>query len=160
MAFKNSTIWYFEEISKVLKKSTYRKHLKRNKYSNRKNKNGKGDDFWNFGKLKVTPIEQLKLLFKLYHNELNFGNNHQELVKELMLEKQTPNFILRSKTGWCYDRIDIGWYVGFIELKDHVVFFATRIEKELSETFKGFSKLRKSITRDIIYDLYNVDLNH
>ena len=160
MAFKNSTIWYFEEISKRLKKRKYRKYLRRNKYSNRKNRNGNGYDFWNYGELEVTPIEQLKLLFKLYQNELNFDIKHQELVKELMIEKQNTNFILRSKTGWCYDKIDIGWYIGYIEIKDNVIFFATRIEKELSEELKGFSKSRKSITRDIIYDLYNVDINN
>ena len=159
MAFKNSTIWYFEEISKRLKKRKYRKHLKRNKYSNRKNRNGNGYDFWNFGELRVSPIEQLKLLVNLYRNELYFENKHQELVKELMIEKQTPNFILRSKTGWCYDKTDIGWYIGYIELKDNVIFFATRLEKELSDELKGFSKLRKSIAIDIIYDLYNIDLN-
>lgn len=156
MAFKNSTVWYYEEIAKRIKLCTYRKYLRKNKYSNRGLKNGKGVDFWNYGNLKVTPVEQIELLVKLYKNELSFKNKYQELVKELMLEKETPDYILRSKTGWSYDKMDIGWYIGYIELKNNTLFFATRIEKELKENLKGFSGLRKSITKRIMNELYDV----
>jgi len=159
MAFKNSTVWYYEEISKQIKKRTYRKHLRKNGYSNRRNKNGKEFDFWNYGELKVSPIEQIKMLIKLHKNELSFKDTHQELTKDLMIEKETPTYILRSKTGWSYGKLDIGWYIGFLELENNVVFFATRIEKELDNQLKGFSKLRKSITKDIIYQLYKLNLN-
>ncbi len=159
MAFKNSTIWYYENISKQLKKRKYRKHLRKNQYSNRKIRNGRGDDFWNYGELKVSPIEQIKLLLKLYKNELTFLPQHQKLVKELMIEKETSEFILRTKTGWCYDRKDVGWYIGYIEKVDNVIFFATRIEKELEEKKRGFSKLRKSITNEIINELYSIKIN-
>lgn len=158
-AFKNSTIWYFEEIAKQINKCKYRKYLKKNKYTNRNNRKGKDYDFWNFGNLKVSPIEQIELLIKLYKNELSFNKKYQELTKEFMIEKETSSLILRSKTGWCYDTIDIGWYIGFIELEDNVVFFATRIEKELERDLEGFSKLRKSITTNVINKLYDLKLN-
>jgi len=158
MAFKNSTVWYYEEISKQIKRQVYSRHLRKAKYSNRKIKNSEGSDFWNFGDLKVTPIEQVELLKKLYHNQLLFKIEHQELTKELMIETQSSNQVLRSKTGWCYDKLDIGWYIGYLEIEDNVIFFATRITKPLSKKLDEFSKLRKSITKNILSDLYDLDL--
>lgn len=159
LAFRNSTIWYYEEISKQIKKDKYCKYLKKNSYSNRKYKNGKGFDFWNYGSLKVTPIEQIELLIRLYHNKLSFTVEHQEITKFLMIEHKTPYLTIRSKTGWCYEKKDIGWYVGYVELENNVIFFATRIEKGLDEEVNGFSKLRLSITKSIISDMYNLELN-
>ena len=158
MAFTNSTIWYFEEIAKRINRKTYRDHLRVNEYTNKKISKKKGNDFWNFGELEVTPIEQIELLIKLYKNELNFKVIHQELVKELLIEQQTSNYILRSKTGWSYDKKDNGWYIGYIELADSIIFFATRVEKELDRQKSEFSNLRKSITKEIIRELYNLSL--
>lgn len=158
-AFKNSTVWYYEEISKQIAKKKYSKYLRENKYSNRKIRNGEGSDFWNYGDLEITPIEQIELLIKLYHDNLSFKKEHQALTKELMVEIKTSEFTLLSKTGWCYDEKDIGWYVGYLELEDNVVFFATRIEKELDENVSGFSKLRKTLTKDILSKIYDVQFN-
>jgi len=157
MAFKNSTIWYYEEISKKIKKSKYRRHLKKNKYSNRKFRNAKGFDFWNYGELKVTPIEQIEMLLKLYSNKLAFKPEFQELTKELMTEQESIDYILKSKTAWTYDKVDIAWYIGYIEFNKNVIFFATRIEKPIDKEIKDFSKLRKSITKEIISNMYDIN---
>lgn len=159
MAFKNSTIWYYEEIARQINKRKYCQYLKKAKYSNRKIKNSKGNDFWNYGTLKVSPIEQIELLIKLFHNQLPFNIKFQALTKELMIEEEHSEYTIRSKTGWSYDKVDIGWYIGFIEIKNNVIFFATRIEKSLDEELNEFSNLRKSITKQILEDLYNVKIN-
>ena len=159
MAFKNSTIWYYEEISKQIKKRKYKRYLKKSRYSDREIESGQGNDFWNYGNLKVTPTNQIELLVKLYKNELPFKDKNQELTRELMLEKETSEYRLSTKTGWCYDKIDIGWYIGYIELEDNVVFFATRIEKNLETEKKEFSRLRKTITNEIIHELYSIKLS-
>jgi len=159
MAFKNSTIWYYEEIAKQIKNKNYCRHLKKAKYSDRKIKNPNGNDFWNYGKLKVSPIEQIELLIKLFRNDLPFNFKFQNLTKELMIEEEQQEYTLRSKTGWSYDKQDIGWYIGYVEIKDNVIFFSTRIEKQLDEEIGGFSKMRKSITKQIISDLYNLKMN-
>jgi len=70
-----------------------------------------------------------------------------------MIERQNVEMTIRSKTGWSHDKIYIGWYVGYLELEDNTIFFATRIEKELDEERKDFSKLRKNITYKIISDM-------
>jgi len=158
MAFKNSTVWYYEEIAKQIKKRKYCRYLRKSKYSDKNLSSPREYDFWNFGALKVSPIEQIELLIKLYSEELPFSIAHQRLTKELMLENVADDYIIRSKTGWSYDTQDVGWYVGYIELSENVVFFATRIEKPLTEEKVDFSKLRKSITKQIISDLYEMEI--
>lgn len=156
MAFKNSTVWYYMEIAKQIKRACYRKYLRKARYSNRKVKQGKVNDFWNFGALKVKPIEQIRFLRRLYKNELPFKKTHQNVLKELMIERKTADYTLSSKTGWAYDGQDIGWYIGYVDYKGNTIFFATRLQKELNQALKNFSKLRKSITRTILSDLYAI----
>jgi len=157
-AFKNSTIWCYEEIAKSIKTKRYCKYLKSANYSNRKIKHPNGNDFWNYGKLRVSLIDQIKLLIHLYNNKLPFKIEHQELTKDLMIEEENEQYLLRTKTGWSYDGRDIGWYVGYIELADNVIFFSTRIEKDLDKEVRQFSEFRKSITKKIISDLYNLNI--
>lgn len=50
-------------------------------------------------------------------------------VKDIMIVEQTPDYIIRAKTGWA-DAEDggIGWYVGYLERDENVYFFATNID--------------------------------
>jgi len=156
MAFKKSTVWYYVEIAKQIKRACYRKYLRKAKYSDRQIKQGKANDFWNYGQLKVKPVEQINFLRRLYKNDLPFKKAHQMLLKELMEEGKEESYTLRSKTGWAFDGRDIGWYVGYVEYQSNTIFFATRIQKALDKEQKDFSKLRKSITKEILTDLYAI----
>ncbi len=45
-----------------------------------------------------------------------------------MINEQTPAYTLRAKTGWAMQlKPQIGWFVGYIEAKGQVWFFATNI---------------------------------
>jgi len=156
-AFKYSAVWYYTEIAKRLELRTYRSYLKACKYSNRKIKKGQGVDFWNYGKMRVTPKEQIQLLVKLYENDLPFQKHTHETVKEIMIEKQTDQYTLRAKTGWSTQGFHNGWYVGFVEIPDNTIFFATRVKAPSDQRPKSFSKCRKSITKKILAGRYKID---
>ena len=73
----------------------------------------------------ISALEQLEFLQKLYRNALPFELAHQRLVKDLMVNEASGNWILRAKTGWTGS---IGWWVGWVEHPDGPVFFALNID--------------------------------
>ena len=56
--------------------------------------------FWLDGALRISAMEQVDFLRKLYRNELPFKVEHQRLVKDIMIVEAGRDWILRAKTGW------------------------------------------------------------
>ncbi|MHA7129304.1 penicillin-binding transpeptidase domain-containing protein [Algoriphagus namhaensis] len=152
-AYQNSTVWFYVELARRIGKRNYKKYLRKSGYGNGLISIDQEGDFWNFGDFKVTPKEQIELLVKLHEEKLPFSERTFELVKNIMIEKQTPDYILRSKTGWTYDGFDNGWYIGYAKTKDNVWFFATRIRKGLEDDNPHFSSCRNEITIKTLTEL-------
>jgi beta-lactamase class D len=111
----------------------------------------KGDDFWNFGNFYVSPRNQIEFLIRVYENKTVFSKKNIAILKKVMITEKTINHTLRSKTGWTrVEGLDIGWWVGYLETKENVYFFATRITKQLSIANPGFGECRKTITWEFL----------
>lgn len=152
-AYKNSTIWFYEEVAKRVGRERYREVLPQLKYGNG-NLSQVGTDFWNYGAFAITPINQIEFLVKLYENRLPFSQKTMEKVKQIMVSEKTSMGISRDKTGWTRrSGVDIGWYVGYVETQDEVYFFATRLQQDAHDANPHFSKARKSITQRILHKL-------
>lgn len=126
-AFPLSCVWFYQELAKRVKNNSYLEHMQNIHYGNRKT----GRDlttFWLDGDLRISAIEQIDFLKRLYLEDLPFRKKHMALTKKLMIIEQTPEYILRAKTGWAA-RIpkQHGWYVGWVEKADDIWFFATNI---------------------------------
>ena len=152
-AYKNSTIWFYVEVAKRIERSLYKRILKKCRYGNG-NLTEKGADFWNYGDFAITPKNQIDFLIKLYENRLPFSKLTTDKVKEIMISEQTETLTYRDKTGWTRKNgQDIGWWVGYVETKDNVYFFATRLIKSENESNSNFLKGRKEITKLIFKDI-------
>lgn len=152
-AYKNSTIWFYVEVAKRIERSLYKKILKKCRYGNG-NYTEKGTDFWNYGDFAITPKNQIDFLIKLYENRLPFSAPTMDKVKEIMISEQTEAYTFRDKTGWTRKiGQDIGWWVGYMETKDNVYFFATRLFKSENDRNPHFLKGRKEITKLILKDI-------
>ena len=81
-----------------------------------------------------------------------------------MITQHTKNYTIRSKTGWT--RVDskgnfakdatgrdIGWWVGYVEHKKNVYFFATRLTKPCMVGNSRFGDCRKEITKTVLKQL-------
>ncbi|MFC6098957.1 penicillin-binding transpeptidase domain-containing protein [Olivibacter domesticus] len=152
-AFHLSAGWVYRELAKEVGKERYRDYLKRCNYGN-------GDvstpdpDFWNYGNFEISPVNQIEILKGVYEETLPFSKRSIQILKQMMIEEKTPIYTLRAKTGWTKDGgKDTGWWVGYIEKKDNVYFFATRLVKERTITNPNFNKCRKSITKEILRSL-------
>lgn len=114
----------------------------------------KGTDFWNYGNFAITPINQINFLVRLYDEKLPFSEKTIKTVKKIMISENTPGFRIYSKSGWTQKNgQDIGWWVGYIEKKDKIYFFATRLLKEETKELREFGDLREEITRKILTEM-------
>lgn len=156
-AFQVSAGWVFVELAKKIGKEKYKKYLSLSNYGSL-DLSQKDDDFWNFGEFKISPINQVVFLRKLYEEKLPFSKENQKIVKKVMVTEQTDRYIISSKTGWTrQNNINTGWWVGYIEIKNNIHFFATRILQDRKVNSSNFGMCRKEITYSIIKDLKIID---
>ncbi|SHG44757.1 beta-lactamase class D [Fodinibius roseus] len=152
-AFKNSTVWFYVEASKKIKREQYIRTLQKLNYGNG-NLKEKGNDFWNYGDFTVTPKNQIEYLIKLYENRLPFSKKNISIVKRIMISESSDSLTFRGKTGWTRKNgQDIGWWVGYLETNDNVYFFATRLTKDKNEKNPDFLSGRKEVTKRILKEI-------
>lgn len=141
-AFKTSCVWCYQEFASKIEIEKYKKYLKELNYGNKKI----GDDvtrFWLDESLKITVFEQLSFLKRLYKNELPFKLEDINTLKEIMIDEKNEDYIIRAKTGW---EGKYGWYVGYVETKDDVWFFAMNIDTKTKDDLPK----RKDITLEAL----------
>lgn len=152
-AFRLSAGWAYIELAKKIGKPKYKEYLTAIDYGN-VDLSIEGDDFWNFGNFGISPANQIKVLLGIYEETLPFSEQSFQTLKEMMIEEQTDDYIIRAKTGWTRDGgMDTGWWVGYLEASDNVYFFATRLIKDRTESNPNFGSCRKTITKEIFRQL-------
>lgn len=151
LAFKYSAIWFYQILARKIGYQRMQEFVSKIEYGNQ-NIGAKEDidKFWLEGELRITPRQQIAFLRRLYQNELPFSQRTVDLVKDIMINEQTPNYVLRGKTGWDVSVTpNLGWYVGYLEQNDNVYFFATNLELNSENA----AAARLEVTRLCLQDL-------
>lgn len=146
---KNSVVWFYQELARRIGQDKMKYWVEKANYGN-KDIGGEIDLFWLNGNIRITANQQIDFLKRLYLNQLPFSKKNQEIVKRILITDQNEAYTIRAKTGWAA-RIEnqIGWYVGYLENKDNVYFFALNMDiKSPNEATK-----RKEITFEILKTL-------
>ena len=152
-AFEVSAGWVFVELAKKIGHDNYCRYLKECNYGNQ-NLSEPGDDFWNFGKFGISPINQVNFIRNLYEGNLPFSTRNMDIVKRVMKTEQTENYTIYAKTGWTREGgVNTGWWVGFVETKHGVWYFATLLLQDRKINSPNFGSCRKEITKAILNDL-------
>jgi len=127
-AISISCVWCYQKFAKEIGNNKYLTYLKKMHYGNEQT-GSNVSTFWLNGDIKISAIEQINFLKKLYKNELPFEQKHINITKKILIVKDTKNYTIRAKTGWSGK---IGWYIGYVEVKNKVWFFALNadIKKE------------------------------
>jgi beta-lactamase class D len=155
-AFKNSTVWYYQELARRVGGERMKLWLDRARYGNADTSGGI-DRFWLTGNLRVAPVEQIDFLVRLRKNELPFSRRTMDIVRGIMVADSTSRYVLRAKTGLgTEENTDIGWYVGYVEREGNAYFFSTCIQNSGRE-IPGFMRARIDITRRILTELGIID---
>lgn len=119
-AISVSCIWCYQKFAKEIGNDKYLAYLKNINYGNHKT-GSKVTTFWLDGDIKISAMEQIEFLKKLYRNELPFKQRYIDITKKILTVEKTENYIIKAKTGFSGK---IGWYIGYVETKNGVWFFA------------------------------------
>jgi beta-lactamase class D len=127
-AIKYSVVWYFQELARRVGKEKMQHFVDAAGYGN-KDVSGSLDSFWLDGSLRISADEQVEFLKRFYAGSLPFSERSLKLVKELIVLDKTETYVLSGKTGSVV-RTEIfqGWFVGYLETRGNVYFFATNME--------------------------------
>jgi beta-lactamase class D len=146
-AIKYSAVWYYQELARRIGEEKMQYYISLNNYGNQ-NISGGIDQFWLDGGLRISADEQIEMLKKLYHNQLQFSQRTMDIVKNIMIIDQNDDYIIHAKTGWAIRVEDqIGWFVGYVEKANNVFFFAINLQSK--NPGEGFTS-RKEITFKIL----------
>lgn len=124
-AMQQSVNWYFQELDQAAGieqlSSFYRSIGYGNSYVGHDPLN-----YWNGSALKISALEQVELLVKLYRNDFGFRDDSISAVKDSLALSISNSLRLYGKTGT--GKIDntnvAGWFVGYVETQDNTYFFA------------------------------------
>ncbi len=150
-AFKNSTVWYYQELARRVGGTRMKYWLDKTQYGNA-DTTGWIDHFWLTGALRITPAQQIQFLRKLKNDQLPFSQRSMDIVKKIMTVKDTLGCIIRAKTGWAGENPSVAWYVGYVEKNNNVFYFATCIQSR-GEPGPNFADDRTRISYKILKEL-------
>jgi beta-lactamase class D len=147
-AIKYSCVWYYKELASAEKMQSM---LNNFNYGNKDISNGV-DKFWLEGSLKISQVEQIEFLKKLYKYELPVSKRSIDILKNIIELDSNSTYIMRGKTGWGFqDNKDIGWLVGWVEKNGNAFFYAINIETDKENP--KFGEARRKITESIMKEL-------
>lgn len=127
-SIRASAVWLYREFARQIGAEKEREYLRRVGYGNGEISD-QVDNFWLDSSLRISALEQVEFLERLYRNQLPFAVEHQRLVKDLMIVEAGRDWILRAKTGWGVGKeVHLGWWVGWVEHPEGPVFFALNID--------------------------------
>jgi beta-lactamase class D len=115
-----SCVWCYQKFAKEIGNDKYLDYLKKIHYGNEKT----GLDistFWLEGDIKISAFEQIDFLKRLYKNDLPFNQKNIDITKKILTVENTNNYVMKAKSGWSGK---IGWYIGYVETKNDIWFFA------------------------------------
>ncbi|MFK7903508.1 MAG: penicillin-binding transpeptidase domain-containing protein, partial [Chitinophagales bacterium] len=92
-------------------------------------------------------FQQISFLNRFYHSQLPITERTQTIMKRLMVIDENEQYKLSGKTGWAIrNDNNIGWFVGYLESKGKVYFFATNVTPNETFNMNLFPKIRSEVT--------------
>lgn len=129
-AFQTSCIWYFRQIIDEVGHDEIQSELISLEYGNCDISEWDGSDinpmpdlngFWLGSSLKISPLEQVQILKKIFEGESIYSDEHVGILKGIMAVSEDSRKIY-GKTGSGPD--GEAWFVGFAEENDTKKYFA------------------------------------
>lgn len=163
-AFKTSCVWYYRQVIDEIGQDTMQKYIDKFDYGNKdiSDWDGKTDldddprdlkGFWLETSLKISPLEQVQLLNRLF----SANENPMALakLKELMLVYEDNNTGLKiyGKTGFgkVNDENTDAWFTGFYEINNQRTYYSVRLDDPKNP--QALSSTAKEIAINIIKNL-------
>ncbi len=147
-AFHVSCVPCYQEIARKVGVKRMKSYLKKLNYKGMVFDTLTIDNFWLEGKSRISQMQQIDFLKRLYFSELPISKRTENIIKDIMKIEETSAYTLSGKSGWgMRNEINNGWLVGYLEKNKSVYFFATNIEKE-ETNMDEFPAIRLNATKE------------
>jgi beta-lactamase class D len=147
-AFQASCVPCYQEVARKIGVNRMKTYLKEFNYPGMVFDTPTIDNFWLQGKSKISQMQQIDFLERLYYSKLSISKRTENIMKNIMIIEKTKSYTLSGKTGWgMRSDMDNGWLVGYLETNNSVYFFATNVEMK-NATIEVFPTIRLHATKE------------
>jgi len=129
-AMQHSVAPVFQQIANRIGSERMKQYVDAFDYGNRDIGGAALDKFWLEGNLRISALEQVRFLQRLYRDDLPVSKRNLALIKDILPEEKTDDAVIRSKTGAVRkdDKPSLGWLVGWAERGGEAAIFAMNID--------------------------------
>lgn len=148
-AMRNSVNWYFQALDQQADLDSLKRFYQAIGYGNY-DVSGGISEFWLESSLKISALEQVELLKKLYDNDFQFAPGNVQAVKDSLKLSVSGSSVLSGKTGTGIingERIN-GWFIGYVESGANTWFFAANIQGSSHADSMAASEITQAILAD------------
>lgn len=153
-AFQTSCIWFFRQIIDKVGSAEMQNELQKLEYGNCDISEWNGSNlnpmpelngFWLDSSLKISPLEQVQVLKRIFEGESIYSDEHVAVLKEIMLVSDDTKKIY-GKTGSGSN--GEAWFVGFTEENEQRVYFAVYLNDHTQ-----LDKVSGGVAREIALEI-------
>ncbi|MGF6905948.1 penicillin-binding transpeptidase domain-containing protein [Fusobacterium sp. PH5-44] len=152
-AFKVSNVPVYQEIAQNIGVERMLYYTKLLNYGDLNIDSKNITTFWLEENSKITSFQQIYFLENLYNLIFPFSKNAMEMTKKIMISETTDKYTISSKSGTT--KGGNAWYVGYVETKDNVYYFATNISNK--ERNIDLMAVRKELTKEALKAIGAID---
>lgn len=169
-AFRTSCVWYFREIIDEIGQETMEKELNRLKYGNHdisdwegrlntNNSNRALTGFWIESSLKISPMEQVQVMERIFGSDTVYKRESIEQLKQVMLvtDYETEQLIYgKTGMGKVAGTVVDSWFTGFVDGVEEDFYFCIYLGETTGAEVS--SKKAKDIAIKIISSFANTPM--
>ncbi|MDT8903039.1 penicillin-binding transpeptidase domain-containing protein [Anaeroselena agilis] len=148
-ATRNSVVWYYQKLAARIGEQRMQEHLDAIGYGNRDISGGL-TTFWLRSSLRISAMEQVEMLRRLYSGELPFAPRNVAVVRKnitLSADGKTP-FMGKTGSGFENGRWLLGWFVGCVERDGNRYIFAVNIEAPDGASGGAARRIAEAVLKD------------
>lgn len=160
-AFQTSCVWYFRKVIDKVGKDEVQKELDTLVYGNCDISEWEGsgynplaelNGFWLESSLKISPKEQVDILYSIFSGESEYSSDDIGILKNIMKidHDHGDKFSLYGKTGT--GTTGNAWFTGFFTIDESANYFAVYLKDDDKSNVSG--KYAKEIAQNIIRKYY------
>lgn len=127
-AMQDSVNWYFQMLDQAAGTAQMEGFFTEIGYGDC-NFGNDPDSYWNGSGVKISALEQVELLVKLYRNDFEFDEANISTVLDSISRKESGLYG-KTGTGQLADTNIAGWFVGFVEAPGNTYFIAVYLNSE------------------------------
>lgn len=148
-ALKNSVNWYFQELDHEAGKNELQQFYHKIGYGNA-DLSGSLSSYWMESSLKISAMEQVRLLTDVYTRQLGLTDSTTSQIKNALCLSRQKGSVLYGKTGTgMQSGHEIsGWFIGAVEKGADLYVFALHIKGDAHASGSAAAEIAQNILKE------------